>query len=378
MRRFFGQSSCSCGCCDKGRTQPTLYAPNVIKRLALCNFRSFNETVVNLSGFNVLIGANAAGKSNFVDALRFLRDIERHGLSNAVSMQGGVQYLRNAAIGQSQPLQISVTMATDFSVGPLFRVNESPRQYVALRGSELKLSFALSFARTAPTYKVTSESVVADVDVIRYRYGEHEFQPEDQTAGRLTIERNRNRPVYSLQSRDSSGDAVVYETLDPEYAPFRGVNNQELIWREILRFILNMSSVGDTAIFDFDPKLPKRAVQITGLQELEEDGSNLALVLQKILRNREQRRVLTNLLHDLLPFVDRFSVRASRIDPYISNFTTHTTSPALAYPLHSCPTVRSTLLRSSAPHTSMTVPASSSRSPSATCTQPSYQELSSF
>ena len=37
----------------------------------------------------------------------------------------------------------------------------------------------------------------------------------------------------------------------------------------------NFNNVG---IFDFDPKLPKKATPITGKIDLEEDGSNLAIV----------------------------------------------------------------------------------------------------
>jgi predicted ATPase len=57
------------------------------------------------------------------------------------------------------------------------------------------------------------------------------------------------------------------------------------------------------AIYDFDPKLPKKATPITGKADLEEDGSNLAIVLKNIIENGDQKRKLENLLGDLLPFV---------------------------------------------------------------------------
>ena len=43
-----------------------------IRRLKVSNFRSFNELDVELGDFNVLIGANASGKSNFIEIFRFL------------------------------------------------------------------------------------------------------------------------------------------------------------------------------------------------------------------------------------------------------------------------------------------------------------------
>lgn len=62
---------------------------------------------------------------------------------------------------------------------------------------------------------------------------------------------------------------------------------------------------GEISVYDFDPKLPKRAVPITGKAELEEDGSNLALILENILENKERKRKFSNLIRDLLPFVEK-------------------------------------------------------------------------
>jgi len=75
-----------------------------IKKIKVSNFKSFKNLEVDLDKLNVFIGANAAGKSGFVQIFDFLRNIYRHGLDNAVSMNGGVEYLRNINIGNSEPL----------------------------------------------------------------------------------------------------------------------------------------------------------------------------------------------------------------------------------------------------------------------------------
>jgi len=59
------------------------------------------------------------------------------------------------------------------------------------------------------------------------------------------------------------------------------------------------------SIYDFDPKLSKKAVPINGKVELAEDGSNLAIVLNNILKSGNKRKKLSNLLKDLLPFVEK-------------------------------------------------------------------------
>lgn len=64
----------------------------------------------------------------------------------------------------------------------------------------------------------------------------------------------------------------------------------------------------DFSIYDIDPKLPKKATPITGKADLEEDGSNLAIVLKNILENEDNKRKLSNLVRDVLPFVEDLDV----------------------------------------------------------------------
>ncbi|HZD44004.1 MAG TPA: AAA family ATPase, partial [Methanomicrobiales archaeon] len=59
-----------------------------IERIIASNFKTFHNLNITLGPYNVLIGTNAAGKSNFIDILKFMRDIARHGLKNAISLQG--------------------------------------------------------------------------------------------------------------------------------------------------------------------------------------------------------------------------------------------------------------------------------------------------
>ena len=97
-----------------------------IKRIEVRNFKSFEELKIDLGKFNVIIGANASGKSNFVHIFEFLRDITSSGLDNAISMQGGVEYLRNMNIGASEPLFININCCNHLSCGqkrfPLFEL----------------------------------------------------------------------------------------------------------------------------------------------------------------------------------------------------------------------------------------------------------------
>ena len=67
-----------------------------ITKIALKNWKNFSDVAVNMDSRLFIVGANASGKSNFLDALRFMRDIVKHGggLQYALSQRGGLKKIR--------------------------------------------------------------------------------------------------------------------------------------------------------------------------------------------------------------------------------------------------------------------------------------------
>jgi predicted ATPase len=67
-----------------------------LKSIALENWKNFRSVQVEINDRLFIVGANASGKSNVLDALRFMRDIVKHGggLQYAVSQRGGISKIR--------------------------------------------------------------------------------------------------------------------------------------------------------------------------------------------------------------------------------------------------------------------------------------------
>jgi predicted ATPase len=82
-----------------------------IKHLTVKNFKSFSELSLDFRNFNVLIGSNAAGKSNFIDVIRFLRHIEESGIDNAISLLGGKKHFLNLSIRQLKPFYVKIVLS---------------------------------------------------------------------------------------------------------------------------------------------------------------------------------------------------------------------------------------------------------------------------
>ncbi len=63
--------------------------PPFLRRVRIQGYKSIAFCDVALQPLTILVGRNAAGKSNFLDALAFLRDVMALGVTEAVKRRGG-------------------------------------------------------------------------------------------------------------------------------------------------------------------------------------------------------------------------------------------------------------------------------------------------
>ncbi|PIA67570.1 AAA family ATPase [Pseudomonas sediminis] len=84
-----------------------------ITHIKLKNWRNFRSLSVSLSETTYILGPNASGKSNLLDALRFLRDVSKPkggGLQTAVAERGGISKLRCLHARKDPEVSIDVEM----------------------------------------------------------------------------------------------------------------------------------------------------------------------------------------------------------------------------------------------------------------------------
>jgi predicted ATPase len=96
----------------------------LISKIKLRNWRNFKSAEAALRERVYIIGPNASGKSNFLDALRFLRDIakpEGGGFQKAVKDRGGVTKLRCLAARSDPEILIAVELAESIGEDPKWR-----------------------------------------------------------------------------------------------------------------------------------------------------------------------------------------------------------------------------------------------------------------
>ena len=274
-----------------------------IREISVSNFRSFRELRIEPDNFNIVIGSNASGKSNLIQIFKFLRDIAKYGLNNAISLQGGVEYLRNTNIGAKQPFSFRILYVLEEKREDVIGLKETLP--VTFEPYEVLYEFALTFAEQGEGFEITRDLlVITGTFALPGASGEN-----TRGMGSLSLSRSDDSISYQVTPPDEMNlrDEEIFphyfqrHKLPPAWLivnltlPVPGIPPLERIFRGM-------------KVFDFDPWLLKRAVPIMGKTELEKDGSNLAIVIKNILEDPAKKAEFLTLIHDTLPFVEEVEV----------------------------------------------------------------------
>lgn len=277
-----------------------------IKSISVSNFKSFSDIHLDLGKFNLLIGANASGKSNFVQIFKFLRDIKIYGLENAISLQGGIEFLRNTHICSSKPLSLKIVFNQ-----PFIRKLVKNGQEILLKVKETKYEFSFSFNKRGLGYKITEDKLSQQCEFVKLE-NHHNKQVETETiaTGEMLISKKET----AIRFYSDVLLPIVPDDIFPSIFSTQDIPKKKLLLETPFFFFLFPpfppygEFFNDIAIYDFDIKLPKKSTLITGKTELEDDASNLAIVIKNIIENDSKKRKFSNLLKDLLPFIDDINV----------------------------------------------------------------------
>lgn len=98
-----------------------------ITGVKLENWKNFTKVNVELRDRTFIVGPNASGKSNFLDAFRFLRDVAKGHLQDAVSDRGGMRGIRALSARKNTDIAIGLEMENDGNrLEYTLRINDKP------------------------------------------------------------------------------------------------------------------------------------------------------------------------------------------------------------------------------------------------------------
>ncbi|HOQ89618.1 MAG TPA: AAA family ATPase [Candidatus Hydrogenedentes bacterium] len=151
-----------------------------IRRLRLKNWKNFTEVDIPIEDRVFLVGPNASGKSNFLDVLRFLRDLVSPGggFEHAVNLRGGISVIRSLAARRDPAVEIDISLAAD----------RDEWQYL--------IAFSSEKNRKAPV--IEKEYVRRNQEILLDRPDEHDKNDPLRLTQTALEQINVNRPFREL------------------------------------------------------------------------------------------------------------------------------------------------------------------------------------
>lgn len=263
----------------------------IISKIEIKNFKSFKDISVDLNDFNVIVGASASGKSNFVEAFQFLKDIREY-LEKGINAHGG-HFFQNLNIGSHSPSCIKVTIGSDEPFLTRVHENKDEIQYKSVE-------YELCIGFNENSSKSINETVKFNFNIVNGETYENSLLLINQDS-MITAEFEKENNELDLENFVPKALLnIVNENLKEKS---ESIINSPLAsipfpWAQYFRSI---------NYYDFDPKFC-RVDDGSGKAELNELGQNLALVLESILADDEKKRMFLNLVSILLPYIECIDV----------------------------------------------------------------------
>jgi predicted ATPase len=211
-----------------------------------------------------LVGPNAVGKSNVIDALRFLRDAVVHSLDHAISDRGGIEVIRQYS--PTRPFKVS------FRIG--FQDEQlNPGHY------ELKIE-----SLGSGNYRVEREEI---------SWFDEEAHPADAEDPATQEEDRDLLPRKRLISRDGKGKVTEHGTQRVRQIPadelFLGSRGAFLTYPVTSMF----SGLRFSALY---PNVLRQPNRPDTDKRLKETGDNWASVLKALRQNARGKQALQSIL----------------------------------------------------------------------------------
>jgi predicted ATPase len=287
----------------------------MLTRLEIDGFKSYEGLAIDLLPFTVVLGTNAAGKSNLFDAIELLSNLATKDVAEAVKDMRGepLELFRHTERGRSQ----RIVLAAEVLVDPVVR---DPW------GSEVRLT------HTRIRYEVTLERRTLRPGVERIQVAHEAAYPIANENDRWTraIEPNaafrkahlsyaRTKPWLTTDALDvglsfnvhqdgrqgrkyrpagAAEATVLYSITNAEFPHLFALREEMRHWR----------------LLHLEPAVLRRPVPATASDVLRADGSNLAAVLTQLKLETSSPERPLGVLSDIAVDLNNFVSGVVRLD----------------------------------------------------------------
>ena len=274
------------------------------------NFKSYNNLKIRLNDFNVIIGANGSGKTNFVSIFKLIRDIAQYNLEDAIALQGGFRFFYNNLISSKKPTEIGFSIKNTKPIAIYSKESKDKEIKCFFR----KLDYFFRIKIEGYSFKIIEDKMLVFFD-----YNERKTEPKNkfQKIGEGYIELvNKEGKV---RFKKFSNDIPEFDSLKlytNEFQTLMTYNSLLLenpyIYPKLLMVLQRF--LRKIPIFDFESELIGKGSDVVSKSDLDDDGKNISVVLKRITEHEHQRNSLVNMMSLLLPYVKNIETRITLED----------------------------------------------------------------
>jgi predicted ATPase len=253
----------------------------MIKTVKFTNFKSLSSDTITLGNFNVLIGANAAGKSNFVDALKFVKDINDTSLYSAIGNRLGWENTLRRGLALNTP--ISAEISYDFKKNPLkFKVGS--------------WSYNLNIVKHSMEFSNTGKRLLVKTEKFE-SLSSHRDQVFEESFARVGGNVKINTPYIHKRK-------IITYKIPLQFQAELFLEQYYLMTPDILAEQINM-----WRFYHLDVQVARQSCIDTGQDFLQSDSHNLAIILNKMSKSNKAdiQKVYNRILSLMSILVPKFS-----------------------------------------------------------------------
>lgn len=280
-----------------------------LSKIEIKNFKTFKDVSVEFNNSNLLIGSCASGKSNFVEVFDFIKDLSQD-FEKAFRRHGGA-YIQNLNLNSdNNPTCLKVSFDDKEFGGIGFGLSGSQKELEENENINIQItnfSYEICLNFSGWEYEIISENAEFKFDV--YKFPEEGSQKISENGLYL-----KNLEGYFSVGLEKNEEYFKIEDLIPDSLVNIAGNNFKMRKIPLINSPLSSLPVPwefmfkDIECYNFNPQLSKGVNEINGDNNLLKYGENLAVILNKIFKNDDKKRMFLNLLNDLLPYIQDIEV----------------------------------------------------------------------
>ncbi len=138
----------------------------LIRRVTIRNYKSISKCDVSLGALSVLVGRNGAGKSNFLDALRFVADGLHTTLDHALRSRGGIERVRRLSMGYPRNFSIRLEINLPSRQVATYAFEVTSRQGGGFSVKQESLTVRRGDNSIAARYRVSAGKITEPADEV--------------------------------------------------------------------------------------------------------------------------------------------------------------------------------------------------------------------